>query len=264
MTKGWSNFKYIRVFILLFMLFIVAGDAWLDRIRSTEWDATLNVVVVPINPENSDVVNNYIATLDVKQFKPIENFFNREADKFLSLPDSAFDFFLGEKLNQAPPLMNPNGQLFETIVWSLKSRYWAYQAQKKYAGFYPDIMLFVNYYDPKKHHRLQHSVGLEKGLFAIIYGFGSKAYKKQNHVVIAHELLHTLGASDKYDLSNNQPLFPIGYADTKKRPLYPQSKAELMAGRVPVSENKSVIPKSLNHVIIGPETALEINWLKNL
>ena len=54
-------------------------------------------------------------------------------------------------------------------------------------------------------------------------------------MVIAHELLHTLGATDKYDLRTNQPAHPDGFAEPDREPLYPQSFAELMGGRIPVS-----------------------------
>lgn len=264
MTKDWSLFKYIRVFILLFILFIVAVDAWLDRARSTDWNNALTVLIVPINPEGSEVVEQYIAGIDAEEFKPLKKFFDREAGKFLSMTNSTFEFRLGETLNEEAPELKRNGQWFDAVIWSLKTRYWVYTMRKRYKHLFPDIMLFVNYYDPDKHNRVRHSVGLEKGLYGIVYGFGSNINKKQNHVVIAHELLHTLGASDKYELNSNQPLFPIGYADRDKQPLYPQSKAELMAGRVPVDVSTSFMPDSLNDVVIGPETALEINWRKSL
>ena len=35
-----------------------------------------------------------------------------------------------------------------------------------------------------------------------------------------------------------------------------------MAGRVPISEVKAEIPKSLQHTLIGTMTAREIGWLK--
>lgn len=264
MTKDWSLFKYIRLLVLLFILFIVAVDAWLDRARSTDWNNTLTVVIVPVNPEASEVVDRYIADLNADDLQPIAKFFDREAGKYISIKNSAFKFLVGEELHEQAPELEPNAQWFDAVVWSLRSRYWVYQKRKKYKHLFPDIMLFVNYYDPAEHNRVRHSVGLEKGLYGIVYGFGNSINKKQNHIVIAHELLHTLGASDKYEPSSNQPLFPIGYAERDKQPLYPQSKAELMAGRVPIDAGTSFMPESLNDVVIGPETALEINWLKTL
>ena len=78
--------------------------------------------------------------------------------------------------------------------------------------------------------------------------------------MIAHELLHTLGASDKYDLSNGLPIHPAGYADPDKRPRYPQDRAEIMGGRIPLSPGRAAIPRGLNQTVIGPVTASEIGW----
>jgi hypothetical protein len=83
-----------------------------------------------------------------------------------------------------------------------------------------------------------------------------------NNVVIAHEILHTLGASDKYDPATLAPLYPSGYAEPARVPRYPQPFAEIMAGRRAVSAGESVMPESLDEVIVGQATALEIRWMK--
>jgi len=54
------------------------------------------------------------------------------------------------------------------------------------------------------------------------------------------------------------PLAPHGFAEPDRSPLYPQTKAELMGGRIPVSSDTANVPASLRHVIIGPLTAREI------
>jgi hypothetical protein len=81
-------------------------------------------------------------------------------------------------------------------------------------------------------------------------------------MVIAHELLHTLGATDKYDPVTDAPRFPDGYGDPRQAPLYPQKLAELMAGRRMVSAASWEQPSGLDDVVIGPATALEIRWIK--
>jgi hypothetical protein len=77
---------------------------------------------------------------------------------------------------------------------------------------------------------------------------------------MAHEMLHTLGATDKYDPANDAPRFPDGYGDPRQVPLYPQLFAELMAGRRMLSPIRWEQPDSLDEVVIGPATALEIRW----
>jgi len=78
--------------------------------------------------------------------------------------------------------------------------------------------------------------------------------------VIAHELLHTVGATDKYNLADDAPRFPDGYGDPAQQPLYPQLTAELMAGRRMLAPDQWEQVDSLDEVVIGPSTALEIRW----
>jgi hypothetical protein len=120
--------------------------------------------------------------------------------------------------------------------------------------------MFLLYFDPAQTKRLGHSTGLQKGLIGRVNVFASREMAKQNNVVVAHEFLHTLGATDKYDFANNQPLFQDGYANPDLQPLLPQRYAEIMAGRIPKSQTEADIPDSLDDVLIGGKTAIEINW----
>jgi hypothetical protein len=107
---------------------------------------------------------------------------------------------------------------------------------------------------------LEHSLGLQKGLIGVVHVFASKSMQDKNSVVIAHELLHTLGATDKYNPVSNQPVYPDGYAEPHKQPLHPQFDAEIMAGRIAMSEEYAKMPASLEQCVIGGRTAQEINF----
>ncbi len=77
--------------------------------------------------------------------------------------------------------------------------------------------------------------------------------------VAAHELFHTLGASDKYDALGRASV-PDGLAEPERVPLYPQRGAELMARNVPLSPTEERPPDSLEELFVGPTTAREIGW----
>lgn len=53
-----------------------------------------------------------------------------------------------------------------------------------------------------------------------------------------------------------------GYADPRAEPLHPQTRAEIMAGRIALSETRAETPGGMDEVVIGPKTAKEINWIK--
>jgi hypothetical protein len=78
--------------------------------------------------------------------------------------------------------------------------------------------------------------------------------------VAAHELFHTLGASDKYD-ADGRTRFPEGLADPDRVPLFPQPAAEIMARNRVVSAVEEVAPGDIDELRVGPLTAREIGWL---
>jgi hypothetical protein len=77
--------------------------------------------------------------------------------------------------------------------------------------------------------------------------------------VATHELFHTLGASDKYGATGHA-VFPGGFAEPERAPLFPQRGAELMARNVPISPNSERPPETLDELWIGAETAREVGW----
>jgi hypothetical protein len=243
-----KNLRYL--ILLLILLFVVINEA-LNKTRSTSWENPLWVRVYAVNGDGREATDKYIDSLTTDSFKTIEKFVNREID--------AIDVEYNGRLQSAPP-QPPSGQsLLENIWWSLKFRAWAANRAWNSDGDEGDIELFVSYYDIETSQSLRHSVGLQGGLIGIINAFADKSYRGSNQVVIAHELMHTLGASDKYS-ADNQPILPQGYAEPNRNPLFPQLKAEIMGGRIPLSMQDSRIPEALNQVVVGKYTAAEINW----
>ena len=98
-------------------------------------------------------------------------------------------------------------------------------------------------------------------MYGIVNAYASRRYRGNNNVIIAHEFLHTLGATDKYDPASGQPLAPDGLAEPERSPLYPQRYAEIMGGRIAIADDDAVIPKNLKFAQIGPLTATEIQLL---
>lgn len=79
--------------------------------------------------------------------------------------------------------------------------------------------------------------------------------------VAAHELFHTLGASDKYDPTTGSALEPDGFAEPGRIPLWPQRYVEVMARNRPVAPGRELRPESLAELWVGRKTAREIGWL---
>ena len=253
-------FKILRIAILLVILATVAQEAWLSHSRAVSWQRPLQVAIYPVNGDGSSAADTYIAGLQPRAFKSIEDFFVDEGGRRgigLAQPVAVT---LAAPVTEAPPQPPAVGsQALANLFWGLRFRYWAWR-HDAVAGVTPQVRLFVLYSDPATHARLPHSVASQRGHLGLVNAFATPAEAGSNAVVAAHELLHTLGATDKYDLSTGQPLFPDGYAEPDRSPRLPQEFAEIMAGRIPVAEARADIPANLGLCLIGDTTAAEIGW----
>ncbi len=251
--------KKIRIAILLFILFIVAADTYMTQYRAVSWDETLWVGIYPINLNNDPQIDRYIANLTNRNFKSIEDFFSREAEALGVEIDQPFKMMVAHSVQELPPVPPGKGSnVLEIAWWSLKLRYWA--SSQDQSDFSPHIKVFVIYHPYTQLEKLEHSLGMEKGMIGVVHGFAHREMEGKNNLVIAHEMLHTIGATDKYSEESGEPVYPDGYAEPDRQPLYPQRYAELMGGRTPLSDSDSVMPRSLLGAKLGDKTVQEINW----
>jgi len=251
--------RVLRIGILSTILAFVALGAYVDRWRTTDWNNTLWVGVFPVNADGRDATEAYISRLMADDFRDVEAFFAREAGAFGVGLDRPVRVQLYPAVDEAPPWLDPGAAVPARMWWSLRTRYYSWRVA---GDGLADIRVFVLYHDPEHTFAVPHSLGLQKGLLGIVHAYAGTAFDATNNVVLAHEVLHTLGATDKYDPATTQPLFPVGYGEPDAEPLYPQSFAEIMAGRIALSGDEAVMPAGLAEVVVGRETAVEINWLR--
>jgi len=252
--------KKLRVGVLLFILLTVAVGTWQARVRTTSWNRALDVVVFPVNADGTPETAAYIRSLGNEAFDPIKTFMRDEAREYGIDLLNPVDVYIGPEVEAIPPAPPVGGSVPAVIMWSLHMRFWAWR-HGEHPILRPDVRIYALMYHPSTTQRLDHSVGLQKGLIGVAKLFAVPHMTAENNIIITHELLHTLGATDKYDRSTNQPLYPAGYAEPDLSPLHPQEFAEIMAGRIPLADNDWVAPQTLDSVLVGPETAREIGWL---
>ena len=254
-------FKAIRISILLFILFFVGLSTFLTQARSTDWNNSLWIKIYPINADGSSEAAKYIKRLNTSDFEDIETFLKRETQRYSKDLSQPVRIELGSEVKEQPPELGAEPNVLSVIYWSLKMRWWAGEATEDQDRIEPDVRIFVRYHEPELAVVLENSVGLQKGMVGIVNGYASRRHRGTNNFIIAHEFLHTLGATDKYDPSNGQPIPPDGLGEPDRKPLYPQRYAEIMGGRVALAGDDAVVPKSLKYAVIGPLTASEINLI---
>lgn len=261
MAKG-GFFRQLRIGLLLLVLALVAIDTWLSRARTHDWTVKERVAVYPIAGDNGAATLRELANLDDDHFLAVEEFFAREARKFGLSTEQPVDLQLRHVIDERPPAPAAGAGLLGNAWWSLRLRWWVWRVTRNDPGPFARIRLFVVFHDPSLRSEVPHSHGLRELLVGVAHVFAGRRQRASNQVVIAHELMHTLGATDKYDPATNLPLFPAGYGEPARLPRYPQRFAEIMGGRLAVTPTRAEMPAGLRATVVGPDTAREIAWVR--
>jgi hypothetical protein len=250
----------LRLAFLLGVLLFVAVGAWLDRSRSRDWDAPLRVTVYPVAADDDAALRTYIRTLDNASFDAIEAFVAEQAMAYGVSLDEPMRLRVSHAAPGLPPDPGARPGPLAIMLWSLRMRWWAWRVAANDPLPTPDIQLFAIYHPAVEGRPLPDSLGMSKGLVAVARLFAAPDTHGANQVVMVHELLHTLGATDKYDPRNGRPTPPDGLGDPLQVPTYPQSMGEIMAGRIAVSAVEAEAPEDLGQMVVGAATAGEIGW----
>lgn len=254
--------KKLRIAVLLYVLVFLAAGHYLTRQRSRSWDTPLWVDIYPVHADASAGTAGYVDTLDADSFAAVEAFFAAEAERFDLDTARPFRFSVAEPLTRPPPEPPRDPGIFDALAWSLRLRWQTARLVWTSDRPRPDVVVYAVYHGTDRARVLDASRALEKGMIVVAHLFAGRAAGPTNDVVVAHELLHTVGASDKYDPITMRPEYPAGYAAPDARPRLPQHDAELMGGRVPVAADAVRMPAGLDEVVIGPVTAAEIGWTR--
>jgi len=251
------TFSRRRILLLLGILAAAAGLTWLEQTMVRAWRVPLGVEVIPVNGDGSLEAAETIRALHANDFDDVGVFLRRETARYgVNLPQAMQVSLLPES-RAIPPAPPRDGNVLKTIFWSLKLRWWVYRQSGELLPELGTIKLFLLYHAPQDGVALEHSLGLQKGLIGVVHVFADPRQARQNNIVVAHELLHTLGATDKYD-ARGMPRYPEGYAEPSLPQAELRREAEIMAGRLLDSRGQAVMPSGLDRCVVGPLTATEI------
>ena len=251
-----------RTFRLLVLLAVAAALAVFFFTRDTgppDWERPLRVVVYPENADGSAAAQAYIEALSPERFDTVEAWLAGQAARYELALNKPFEFELAESIEGAPSAPGYRS-VWAHLKWGWRLRVWYWTFDKQ--GLDPDITLIARYREVERQDGL-HSLGVSGMDLALANLTTDEAVIGLNDFLLAHELLHTVGADDLYDLATGLPTYPEGYAQPDREPLYPQPKAKLMAGSIPVAPGTAVQARRLEKTVIGPETAGAIGWIKS-
>lgn len=259
-----SRFFYVRVAVLLTVLVVVllfAASRWLrDRARA-EWNRPQRVafVIVPIGPVEAAP----IAALAARKAK-LEEVLTHELHRRRPTPDRPFQISVRgpAALAVAPPEPEGDGY-FDLAAYAWHRWRWtrAVDASLSLDTDAYDSRIYVAVHAPVGKTEYVEGASDQGGHVGVVSCYLDASTIDWALAVATHELMHTLGATDKYDLATGLPLVPDGLAEPQREPLYPQRAAEVMARGVPLGPTTERPLAELDELKVGDATAREIGWL---
>jgi len=256
-------FRYLRIAILLTILLVVIGNKYLTENRLSSWEKPLWVTIYPVLADPGADIRRYAESLTANSFQDIGVFLQQQAARYGRELETPVIIQVARPLTEVPPVLPTENSGLNIALWSLKMRWWSWMYGGQDGLAPDDIRMYVLYQKRKSNGPLERSVGIKNGGYGVVNAVASRQTAAINRIVITHELLHILGASDKYDLITGQPFGPDGLANPSQSPLYPQKRAEIMGGRIALSANRWRRPPSLRSCVIGAKTATEIGWMEH-
>ena len=272
------SFRKIRLYTLLAILAGVAFwgvESWRADHFTFAWDKPLRILVIAATDPRSNA-SGEVEAATIRRFltgetatnanlKGVERWIEREHERLTGRHGPPLELIAEGPFpagGEVPIL--PGDEASFLTRWRATSRFLEFfervaREQKLVTRAY-DAVLFVLFYDDEDPGRMreQRSVAARRTRRGMVFTALDRDHMERACVLLAHELFHTLGASDKYD--GNQSLHPGGFADPDQRPLYPQENAEIMALGIPISPIAEERVESLNECVVGAATAAEIGW----
>ena len=259
-----SVFKLMRIVLLLSIFFAILLSTWMAERQMAAWERPVLVTVYPLVVDDSRATLEYARSIDEDYFREVNLFFERHSKPYGFEVTPAFRFQVAPVSSSLPPPIPDQFSTAAIAWWSLRMRLWA-SVQGLFDGLIdPDIRMFVMLHGSNGISEMGISVGMRKGRYGIVKAHARESMTGTNLVIFTHEMLHVLGASDKYVLSTGDPIYPEGFADPNQRPLFPQTRAEIMGGAIPLNAYSSAMPESLAQCKIGRTTATEIGFFEKL
>jgi hypothetical protein len=263
------RFFLVRVSILLFVLFCVVLYAIADlrsRRARNAWERTVDVAIVLVHVEGRAKVDSDAVVALQARIPALEERLAEEASRH-GRPKTPRPFhfrLFGPVISAAPPPTPASEGAVDLAKQALESKRWC-GAVDPLAGVVPDhwdTRIYVAARKPASETRsFVEGQSEQDGRIGVVDVELDATMADLTLFVVTHELMHTLGATDKYD-ADGRAKAPEGLAEPNRAPLYPQRYAEVMARNRPVSATQEKVIASLDELAVGPATAKEIGWLR--
>jgi hypothetical protein len=254
------SFVRLRVSVLSVLLLLVTvygAHDWADRRSRTSWQRPLRVVLVLV--EREPVPASTLALLTTRSFE-LERRLAEEYARHTGRDFTPVELTVRGPVRASSPPPSADGDgAFALIRHSIALWRWtsALDARARVEFGYDSRIYLV--LAPSDRIAFVEGESEYRGRVGVAQAALGPTSVDFALFVAAHELFHTLGATDKYD-GVGRALFPQGFAEPRRVPLFPQVAAEVMSRNVPLNAESERAPDTLNELVVGDVTARELGW----
>lgn len=263
-----------RLMLLLFLAFLVfvADRWWRDRVDFSGGEP-IRVLILELVPPGVGATAELMAfnghpvlrEEPAVTLKAIGEFYEREYRRYQPKGQPVVEVTVSgpHAVRVEPPAVDDPSISSPVLLWRSLTYYWYFRSLGRTLGVDFDrfdirlVALFAPAGDSGQ--REAESMASRKQRFGVVHLdlAGDWFYAL---LTLIHEMGHTLGASDKYD-EQYLGVWPYGFAEPDRRPVFPQAHAEVMAVDLPISPTAEREPASLDEVQVGMKTAREFGWI---
>jgi hypothetical protein len=267
MARSW--FHRLRLGVLVAVLVGVLVFAWRDvnqRRSRNEWSRPLRVgiVVLELDRAGRGIEPEAIALLK-RRAADLGRQLSAQYRRYHPRAEEMFEVVGYGPVRVKRPPPEPHGDgLWDTLVQTVEL--WRYVARVDDDADVPARGLDSRVYvvaEPvvDQRRKLVEGFSQQGGHFGVARVELDRSTVDLGLFVAAHELFHTLGATDKYDRAG-ATIIPDGLADPAQQPLFPQHVADVMTRNRVTDEGVEVVPETLAELGVGPLTAREVGWVR--
>lgn len=240
-----------------------------SRRQTLAWDGSLVVRVVPLlDPSLSQIefVDSFLEVTDQSaRLAGLGQWLQAEYARHTSQPLQAlrWDISDAQPVSAPPPRVSPESTGLVSRWWSTERflSYFQHNAPEQRHGPVAST-IYVYFYPTSERHRFSgQSVACDRSKSAFVFVPTDSNTSPFYLALLAHELCHTLGATDKY--RGDSSVYPEGYVEPTQSPRFPQEHAEIMALSIPFAPGQEAQVTSLQDCRIGAATARELGWVES-
>ena len=267
--------RQLILFLLLLAVILWGASNYLADHFTFAWTKPISVLLVAVMDPHTDFVDGarqdflhrFLSGTTPTQGNVggIESWFQREHERATGLGQKPLEITVRGPIKvKAPPPAPPASNASFLERWRGTAGFLGYfegigkENQLLLEAY--DIVLFVYFFDEMETKKYvgQHSVATRRTRRGVVFSPLGPRHIDRCCALVGHELCHTLGATDKYE--GERSVFPDGFAEPNRIPLYPQDQAEIMALGIPINKGSERRVEGLTDCVIGRKTREEIGW----